>query len=216
MRRSFLAVLVLALLGLVLTPATAPPAGAQAAATVQVAEHPQLGRILVDARGRTLYVFLRDEPNVSNCYDQCAQTWPPLLLSGSEQPSAGPGVGGELGTTTRRDNTRQVTYNGMPLYFYVRDDDPGDAYGQGVGNVWFVVPPGATRQSFPPSGASQPAAPAAAQPAAAAPAGAQPTRPSAATPAQLPRTGGPVLDATIVALGAALLGVGLGLRRRRG
>jgi predicted lipoprotein with Yx(FWY)xxD motif len=113
-------------------------ASAQAAPTVQVRMHPQYGNILTDAQGRTLYRFTRDEPNVSNCYDQCAQTWPPLTLD-SGDPTLPEGVGGTLGVIMRRDGRRQVIYNGMPLYYYSRDSAPGDTNGQGVGGVWFVV-----------------------------------------------------------------------------
>jgi predicted lipoprotein with Yx(FWY)xxD motif len=103
-----------------------------------VRRHPQYGNILTDPQGRTLYRFTRDEPNASNCYDQCAQVWPPLTLDSGE-PVLPQGVGGTLGVITRRDGSRQVTYNGMPLYYYARDSAPGDTNGQGIGNVWFVV-----------------------------------------------------------------------------
>jgi predicted lipoprotein with Yx(FWY)xxD motif len=111
---------------------------AQGMPTVQVRMHPQYGNILTDPQGRTLYRFTRDQPNVSNCYDQCAQVWPPLTLD-SGDPVLPPGVGGTLGVITRRDGSRQVTYNGMPLYYYAPDIAPGDTNGQGIGNVWFVV-----------------------------------------------------------------------------
>ncbi len=123
-------------LGMLLT--TAHWANAQATPTVQVATHPQYGNILTDSAGRTLYRFTRDAPNVSNCYDQCAQTWPPLTLD-SGDPLLPEGVAGTLGVITRRDGSRQVTYNGMPLYYYARDNAPGDTNGQGVGNAWYVV-----------------------------------------------------------------------------
>jgi len=128
----------LVLMAVFLSLALATPALAQPVPTVRVVRDPTLGNILVDARGMTLYRFTRDEPNMSNCYDACAQTWPPLLLPAGN-PVAPPGLGGRLGIAVRRDGTRQVTYNGMPLYFYARDTRPGETNGQGVGGVWFVV-----------------------------------------------------------------------------
>jgi predicted lipoprotein with Yx(FWY)xxD motif len=113
--------------------------------TLLVAAHPTLGNILTDSEGRVLYRFTRDSVNVSSaCYGQCAVTWPPLLLEDGN-PVAGEGVNGELlGVLTRTDGTRQVMYNGMPLYYYNADPNPGDANGQLRGNVWFIVHPNTT------------------------------------------------------------------------
>jgi predicted lipoprotein with Yx(FWY)xxD motif len=110
---------------------------------VKTASDPKLGDFLVAANGLSLYLYTKDAPNTSNCYDQCATNWPPLLVS-SGDPTAASGVSGQLGTTTRKDGSKQVTYNGVPLYFWAKDAKPGDTLGQGVGNVWFVVPPTAT------------------------------------------------------------------------
>jgi predicted lipoprotein with Yx(FWY)xxD motif len=109
--------------------------------TVQVADHPELGRILTDGEGMVLYLFTRDEENVTNCYDDCAVNWPPLLVGDGQEPVAGEGLTGELGVIERDDGGRQVTYNGMPLYYWIRDEQPGDATGQNVGGVWYVVHP---------------------------------------------------------------------------
>ena len=109
--------------------------------TVQVSDHPELGKILTDGQGMTLYLYTPDKENVSNCYDQCAVNWPPLLVDAGQAPAAGAGLTGELGVAERTDGGRQVTYNGMPLYLWIRDGQPGDVTGQGVGNVWFVVHP---------------------------------------------------------------------------
>lgn len=116
----------------------AAPAAAQTVPTVQVAANAQYGNILTDNEGRVVYRYTRDEPNTSNCYDQCAQNWPPLTISSGE-PLLPAALGGSLGTTTRRDGSQQVTYNGMPLYYFARDSAPGDTNGQGVANVWYVV-----------------------------------------------------------------------------
>jgi predicted lipoprotein with Yx(FWY)xxD motif len=123
-------------------------AGATGPATVMVASNEQLGDILVDAEGMTLYLFTNDTPNTSNCYDQCAVNWPPLLTEGD--PEAGEGADSALlGTTTRTDGTTQVTYNGWPLYYYIQDENAGDVTGQDVGGVWFVVSPAGEQVATP-------------------------------------------------------------------
>lgn len=110
------------------------------APTVQVQDHPEHGKILVDAQGMTLYVFGRDEKDVSNCSGTCPINWPPLIVSYGE-PEAGDGVDGTLGLITRADGAQQVTYNGQPLYGWIADSQPGDTTGHGVGGNWFVVHP---------------------------------------------------------------------------
>ena len=114
----------------------------RAVVTIKVANDPKLGKILTDSKGISLYMFTPDKQknNISTCYDQCAVTWPPLLIS-SGKPTLAPGIVGTLDTTNRRDNTSQVTYNGMPLYYYIKDKKPGDVYGQNIENKWFVVNP---------------------------------------------------------------------------
>src|SRR3990172_12001693 len=83
----------------------------------------QLGTFLTDPKGMTLYMYTKDQPNVSNCYDQCAQNWPPLLVT-TGSPVAAAGLAGMLGLTTRKDGSKQVTYNGVPLYYWVKDTKP--------------------------------------------------------------------------------------------
>jgi predicted lipoprotein with Yx(FWY)xxD motif len=129
-------------LGLLALLTLAPLALAQGT-TVQMTQNSQLGAILVDNEGMTLYMFTRDEPNVTNCYDQCAAAWPPLLVADGASPSAGSGVTGQLGVIDRTDGGRQVTYNDMPLYYFANDAAAGDVNGQGVNDVWFVVNPDA-------------------------------------------------------------------------
>src|SRR5215216_6924192 len=121
------------------------PGALAAGNAVNMVAHPTLGNILTDSDGRTLYRFTRDTVNVSSaCYGQCAVTWPPLLIDDGT-PVAGEGVNGNLlGVLTRTDGTRQVMYNGMPLYYYNKDVNPGDTVGQLVGNVWFIVHPNTT------------------------------------------------------------------------
>ena len=106
------------------------------AATVELGDT-DLGPVLVDADGMTLYLFEADTDGTSTCYDDCAATWPALI---ADAPTAGDGVDdGLLGTTERDDGEIQVTYAGHPLYFYAPDEVPGDTLGQEVGDVWYVV-----------------------------------------------------------------------------
>ena len=97
-----------------------------------------LGTILVSADGKTLYRFDNDQGSTSSCEGGCASTWPALTTEGD--PTAGDGVdAGLLGTTDRSDGTKQVTYDGHPLYTYAADSAAGDTNGQGVGGIWWVV-----------------------------------------------------------------------------
>jgi predicted lipoprotein with Yx(FWY)xxD motif len=114
-------------------------AGAGAVATAEVGE---LGTILVDAEGRTLYDFHKDKGS-SSCYGACAGAWPPLLTEG-EPKAEGEAKAGMLGTTKRKDGTVQVTYNGWPLYTYVADQKPGEANGNDIdqfGAEWYALQP---------------------------------------------------------------------------
>jgi predicted lipoprotein with Yx(FWY)xxD motif len=129
----------LALLGLVGALVVTAATAAAADPTVLVSSNPQLGSFLTDAKGMTLYLYMKDTPNTSTCYDQCAVSWPPLYDNGNLTLPAG--AGGTLGTTTRTDGKKQVTYNGTPLYYWAKDTKPGDTTGQGVGGVWFVLAP---------------------------------------------------------------------------
>jgi predicted lipoprotein with Yx(FWY)xxD motif len=114
------------------------PTEALAEATVMV-EDSDLGEIVVDAEGRTLYVFLADETSESTCYDECEDAWPPLTVDG--EPVAGEGVDGALATSDRTDGSTQVTLGGHPLYYFASDETADDINGQGVGDVWYVVSP---------------------------------------------------------------------------
>ncbi len=97
----------------------------------------ELGQILVDAEGKTLYLFTNDAEGTSTCTGGCAETWPPLV---ADSPTAGEGVDESLlDTAARDDGGAQVTYNGHPLYTYAPDQAAGDTGGQGVGGVWYVV-----------------------------------------------------------------------------
>ena len=109
-------------------------------AALQLTSNDKLGKFLADDAGMTLYLFTNDKPNTSNCYDKCETAWPPLLTVG--QPTLGDGVmSTAISTTVRKDGSVQLTYNGMPLYYFFKDQAPGDTTGQGVGTVWYVVTP---------------------------------------------------------------------------
>ncbi len=108
--------------------------------TVNVAQDPKLGSILVDGKGLTLYAWKNDQPGVSTCSGKCLANWPPLLASGTL--TAGTGLNAsDFGTTQTTDGRTMVTYNNEPLYYFIGDKNPGDTKGQGIGNVWFVVAP---------------------------------------------------------------------------
>jgi predicted lipoprotein with Yx(FWY)xxD motif len=103
----------------------------------------KLGRMLVNARGRSLYLFEKDRHGKSACYGPCAKSWPPLLTRG--KPIAGPGVKAKLlGVTMRKNGTHQVTYNHHPLYRYSNDEKAGQTEGEAsklFGAEWYVVAP---------------------------------------------------------------------------
>jgi predicted lipoprotein with Yx(FWY)xxD motif len=98
----------------------------------------QLGPILTDAQGRTLYGFASDNGGTSTCYDQCSQSWPPLVAQGNPTPGQGmdPSL---LGLSPRSDGTQQVTYKNWPLYYFSGDQEPGQTKGQGLKGLWYVV-----------------------------------------------------------------------------
>jgi len=110
--------------------------------TVYVRQDPALGSILTDGKGMTLYQFTKDTTKgESSCTDQCAQNWPPFTAS---EPFSLPfTVKGELSTIQRTDGTTQVAYNGIPLYYFAKDTQPGETNGQEKGDVWYVVSPDA-------------------------------------------------------------------------
>ena len=121
--------------------ATESPA-AGSGTTISVATEGELAPYLVGPEGLTLYMFTNDADGVSNCSGQCATNWPPLVVADGEEPTASEDAPGELGVIEREDGLgRQVTYNGMPLYYWAGDTAPGQTSGHEVGGVWFVVPP---------------------------------------------------------------------------
>ncbi|MCU1451300.1 MAG: hypothetical protein JWP02_3470 [Acidimicrobiales bacterium] len=116
-----------------------------------------LGSILVDSQGHTLYLFQKDSGTTSECTGACAAAWPPLRATGT--PTVGSGANAALiGTTPRSDGGPQVTYNGHPLYLFIKDQKPGDTNGEGVtafGASWLALAATGNQVSPPaPSGSS--------------------------------------------------------------
>jgi predicted lipoprotein with Yx(FWY)xxD motif len=100
-----------------------------------------LGNIVVDAKGMSLYYFTKDvkDSGTSACTGGCLTAWPPLITT-SATPKV-EGVTGKVGTITTPAGAKQVTLNGMPLYYFAKDTKAGDVLGQGVNNVWYVADP---------------------------------------------------------------------------
>lgn len=113
----------------------------RAAASIVVARSPELGAFLTDRAGMTLYRFANDGPNQSTCEGECAANWPAFSPDG--EPALALGLPGTLATIVGADGGEQVTYDGMPLYYFAGDEAPGDVNGQGVNDVWSVVEPAA-------------------------------------------------------------------------
>jgi predicted lipoprotein with Yx(FWY)xxD motif len=121
--------------------AVASSSSSSSSATIKL-RSTSLGKIVVDAKGHTLYLFEKDKNGKSACSGACAQNWPPLTVKGT--PKAGSGLkASKLGTTKRSDGRKQVTYGGHPLYTFVVDaGKPGSVKGEGVkafGAEWYVV-----------------------------------------------------------------------------
>ncbi|ACZ32290.1 Secreted repeat of unknown function [Xylanimonas cellulosilytica DSM 15894] len=126
------------------SPGEAPalPAG-----TVLTTADSDLGEIVVDADGMTVYYFSNDEPGsgTSACEGDCLAAWPPVHAPGEVQEDLrADGVDGVLGTITGNDGEPQVTLDGRPLYLYAGDGAPGDVTGQGLEDIWWVVAPDGT------------------------------------------------------------------------
>jgi predicted lipoprotein with Yx(FWY)xxD motif len=139
------------------SPATAGGSGGSSP-TVRV-ENSGLGEILVNAHGRTLYLFKADSSRVSACEGACAAAWPPLLEHGNPRVAGGANIS-LLSTIQRSKGAHQLAYNGHPLYLYAGDQTPGDVNGQGVtafGAPWYALSPTGNQVTSSPSG-SDPAA----------------------------------------------------------
>jgi predicted lipoprotein with Yx(FWY)xxD motif len=125
------------------SPSAAAPASSAASSTVITTKTSSGGAFLTNGAGRAIYLFMADSTGKSTCDGACAAAWPPVIAAG--QPTASGGAqASDLGTITRSDGTKQVTYDGHPLYYFVGDTGPGTIKGQGVdgfGAKWWLVAP---------------------------------------------------------------------------
>jgi predicted lipoprotein with Yx(FWY)xxD motif len=133
--------------------------GAPAAAgtTVSTASTPNFGVVLTGPNGMTLYTHSGDSATTSTCTASCATAWPPLETT--SQPMAGTGVTGQLGTLTRADGTVQVTYAGLPLYYWQGDKKAGDVTGDGVDGFAVATLGGVGSKPIPSAAAPAPSSP---------------------------------------------------------
>jgi len=132
-------VVALGVTGFLAASAFAGGSGAQASATISLRQT-GLGRVLVNARGRTLYLFMKDRNGKSACSGGCATYWPPLMKTG--KVTVGPGLKQALVGVTKRAGGMQVTYNKHPLYTFALDKSAGQTKGQGSSNFgakWYAV-----------------------------------------------------------------------------
>ena len=120
------------------TPPSAPP---ESAAVDLMTATSSAGEIVVDAKGMSVYFFTKDvkDSGTSACTDACLAAWPPVTTD-AETPQV-EGVTGTVGTITTPDGAKQVTLNGLPLYYFAKDTKAGDILGQGVNGVWYLADP---------------------------------------------------------------------------
>ena len=120
---------------------------AMSADAVLMTADSSLGEIVVDAAGRTVYMFDKDQQGTttSACTGDCLAKWPPVTTDAASL--TGDGVTGELGTITTPDGEKQLTLNGWPLYYFAADSAAGDVQGQGVNGVWWVLSPAGERMA---------------------------------------------------------------------
>jgi predicted lipoprotein with Yx(FWY)xxD motif len=145
MRKIALVIAVAASVAAVLIPVSQARPSKGSTASVRIWQS-KLGQILVDGRGRSLYLFEKDKRGKSSCNGGCASAWPPLIAAST--PRAGAGVKASLlGRTKRRDGRWQVTYNRHPLYTFFQDTKKGQTNGEGLddfGAHWYAVSPAGT------------------------------------------------------------------------
>ncbi|NKZ05580.1 hypothetical protein HGB48_17775 [Actinomadura latina] len=120
------------------------PTGGTSGQTIKAASVGNLGPILVDGTGRTVYLFEKDTGGKSSCSGACTSVWPPVTTSVRPQPGSGADAS-KLSTTKRSDGTTEVSYSGHPLYYYAPDGTSGGSTGgQGLdqfGAKWYVLSP---------------------------------------------------------------------------
>jgi predicted lipoprotein with Yx(FWY)xxD motif len=106
---------------------------------VKVSKNAKVGSFLTDEKGMTLYVFKKDTPGKSVCAGPCVDAWP--LFYAEKVTASGGAKSEDFSSITRDDGKKQTTYKGMPLYYFVKDEKPGDVTGHGVKEVWIVATP---------------------------------------------------------------------------
>ena len=126
---------------------TSPSAAASGSSTVIATKTSSGGSFLTNSAGRSIYLFMADSTGKSACSGACAAAWPPVIATA--QPTAtGSAQASDLSTITRPDGTKQVTYDGHPLYYFQGDTGPGTDKGQGLDNFgakwWLVAPTGSS------------------------------------------------------------------------
>jgi len=129
------------------TAAGTPASSGSATATVIESHHGSAAPFLTNSSGRAVYLWAADSMNKSMCSGACAQAWPPVTSKGQVTAANG-AKAADLGTITRSDGTKQVTYLGHPLYFFAGDSGPGQTNGQGsnsFGAKWWLVAPAGTK-----------------------------------------------------------------------
>lgn len=125
-------------------PSAAPGTPSGQALQLQVAQDATLGAYVTGRDGMALYIFTKDSGSTSACTGDCAKSWPPVIVTMADDATAGSGVTGSLGTTSRDDGTLQLTLGGHPLYYFANDKAAGDVNGQGLNDVWFLAGPDGT------------------------------------------------------------------------
>jgi predicted lipoprotein with Yx(FWY)xxD motif len=125
------------------SPAAAGGSAAASGGTVITTAKSSAGTVLTNGSGKAVYVWTKDTGDMSNCNGACAGAWPPVTTTGTAT-AAGSAKASDIGTITRSDGTKQVTYDGHPLYYFAGDSGPGTASGQGsdgFGAKWWLVAP---------------------------------------------------------------------------
>ena len=100
-----------------------------------------IGTYLIGYNAKTLYIYSKDQAGTSTCYGNCAKEWIPYVVPTGMTLNLEADVKGQANTLKRADGTSQVTYNGLPLYFYAGDTATEETNGNGIGKVWFVAKP---------------------------------------------------------------------------
>ena len=125
------------------SPSAAAAGVGSASSTMITTKTSSGGSFLTNSAGRAIYLFMADSSGKSACNGACAAAWPPVIATG--QPTASGGAqSSDLSTITRSDGTKQVTYDGHPLYYFEGDTGPGTDKGQGLdgfGALWYLVAP---------------------------------------------------------------------------